>query len=78
MIMVQRFDVTQLDDQDSTCYLERDGQHFAMTPMRPNGLALAVTPPQGLEGQTIYLGNGEIEPTLNQAASDTTIAASSR
>ncbi len=55
-IIVQPFEVTQLRLSEGDCYFEKDGQRVPLQPLRPNGLALPVTPPDGLEAETVYLG----------------------
>lgn len=58
-LCVQRFAVTQAVLGRRGAYFERDGQRYEMAPLRPNGLALPVTPPDGITGETVYLGNGD-------------------
>ena len=57
-IIEQPFEVTQLRLNAGDCWLEADGKRLALQPLRPNGMALPVTPPEGLEAETVYLGNG--------------------
>jgi hypothetical protein len=57
-IVEQPFEVTQLRLNTGDCWFESGGRRVALQPLRPNGLALPVTPPEGLEAETVYLGNG--------------------
>ena len=43
------------------CWLEQGGQRFPMLAMRPNGLALSVTPVDGIQAATVYLAHGHPE-----------------
>ena len=60
-VLVQPFPVTQLRLAPDDCYAERDGVRTPMQPLRPNVLALPVTPPDGLEAATVYLADGAWE-----------------
>lgn len=66
-LVVQPFEMIQLRLEDGDCYFEREGQKVAMQPLRPNGLALPVTPPEGIEADTVYLADGRWEQFDNQA-----------
>lgn len=54
----QPFEVTQLRLDEGDCYFEAAGLRQPLQPLRPNGLALPVTAPDGLEADTVYLGDG--------------------
>ncbi len=60
-IVVQPFPVVQMARDPNDCYLEVDGRHVLLEPIRPNGLALPVTGADGIEGETIYVGGGRAE-----------------
>jgi|GEM_PF-2475181 len=60
-VLIQPIPVLQLRCEPTDCYLEHDGQKIPMQPIRPNGIALPVTPPAGIVGQTVYLGDGRWE-----------------
>src|SRR5690606_14823598 len=51
----------QVHMEPGDCYFERDGQRVAMQPIRPNSLALPITPEAGITGRTVYLGDGNWE-----------------
>ena len=57
-IIEQPFEVTQLRMDADDCWFESAGRRIAMQPLRPNGMALPVTPPEGIEAETVYLGSG--------------------
>ena len=65
-LIVQPFEVTQLRLRDGDCYFEAGGRRFPMQPLRPNGLALPVTPPEGIEAETVYLADGGWEHFRNR------------
>ncbi len=56
-LLIQPFEMVQLRLDPGDCYFERDGHRVAIEPLRPNGLALPVTPPEGLTAETVYLGD---------------------
>lgn len=56
--IVQTFPVTQLHREPGDCYLEIAGRRIDIEPLRPNGLALPITPAEGLTGCIIYLKDG--------------------
>ncbi len=60
-ILVQPFAMPQLEMADGDCYFKQAGQRFPMQPLRPNGLALPVTPIDGLTAPTVYLADGHWE-----------------
>lgn len=55
------FEMVQLKLDEGDCYLENTAGRSPLQPLRPNGMVLPVTPPEGLEGETVYLGNGRWE-----------------
>ncbi len=58
-VLVQPLAVTQMQMQPDECYVEAGGQRWPLQPLRPNGVALAVTPAEGLAGPSIYLHEGD-------------------
>ncbi len=69
-ILEQPFEVTQLRQDKGDCWFESGGRRVALQPLRPNGLALPVTPPGGLEAETVFLGNGSEADFLGRAIRD--------
>jgi hypothetical protein len=69
-IVEQPFDVTQLRLDAGDCYFEREGRRIPIQPLRPNGLALPVTAPEGLEAETVYLGNGSVSAFQDRVIRD--------
>ena len=57
-IFVQEFPVIQ--PRHTECHLVLDGQSYPILAMRPNLLQASVTPAQGLTGQVVYAGKGEV------------------
>ncbi|MFO7535294.1 MAG: FtsX-like permease family protein [Kiritimatiellia bacterium] len=70
LIIEQPFEVTQLRLNEGDCRFEKDGVRVPLQPLRPNGLALPVTPPEGLEAETVYLGNGSAEAFRGKTVRD--------
>lgn len=58
-LIIQRFPVVQLHQSAGDCYFEAGGQRVPMQPLRPNGVALPVTPEAGIAGKTVYLHDGD-------------------
>lgn len=69
-IIEQPFEVTQLRLNAGDSWLEAGGKRHAIQPLRPNGMALPVTPPEGLEAETVYLGNGSEEAFRGRTVQD--------
>ncbi len=69
-IIEQPFEVTQLRLNAGDCWLEAGGKRLALQPLRPNGMALPVTPPEGLEAETVYLGNGSEDAFRGRSIQD--------
>lgn len=65
-VFVQRFPVIQTVTRQ--CRLVVDGKSYDIHAMRPNLLNAAVTPAEGLSGETIYVGHGEVSEYGNQLA----------
>lgn len=59
-IAVQPFEVTQLRLNPGDCYFERNGQRVPLQPLRPNGMALPVTPPEGIATDTVYVAGATV------------------
>ena len=55
-VIVQDFPVVM--PRFAECRLEADGQSYPLYAVRPNLLMASVTPAEGLEGETLYAGDG--------------------
>lgn len=56
-LIVQPFEMVQLQLDPGDCYFEHNETRVPLQPLRPNGLALPVTPPEGLTAETVVLGD---------------------
>jgi hypothetical protein len=57
-LFIQEFDTVQ--PRTTQCQMIVDGQTYDIYAARPNSLQLSITPAEGLEGQTLYVGRGEL------------------
>ncbi|MHC4716635.1 MAG: hypothetical protein ACYS5V_06675, partial [Planctomycetota bacterium] len=57
-VIVQPFAVAQIHREPGDCRVEAGGRTYPVEPLRPNGLALPVTGPEGIEAETVYLADG--------------------
>ncbi len=58
-VIVQPFPVVQIHRELGDCYLLVAGRPIPVEPLRPNGLALPVTPSNGLSAEAVYLGSAD-------------------